>query len=221
MKCKWNYIAACLLLIAPPAFSLNAASSNPVVVTAPDDANKITVTGTVVDAQGEPLIGATVAVPGTPTGVTTDLDGKFTLKAARGSSITVSYIGYASQTVKASETPLEITLKEDHNVLEEVVVTALGIKRATKALSYNVQEVKSDELTTVKDANLINSLSGKVAGVTINTSSSGIGGAAKVVMRGTKAIDQSSNALYVIDGVPMFNQGESGEDGPYGSKGAS
>ena len=221
MKCKWNYIAACLLLIAPPTFSLNAASSNPVVVTAPDDANKITVTGTVVDAQGEPLIGATVAVPGTPTGVTTDLDGKFTLKAARGSSITVSYIGYASQTVKASETPLEITLKEDHNVLEEVVVTALGIKRATKALSYNVQEVKSDELTTVKDANLINSLSGKVAGVTINTSSSGIGGAAKVVMRGTKAIDQSSNALYVIDGVPMFNQGESGEDGPYGSKGAS
>ena len=77
-------------------------------------------------------------------------------------------------------------------------------------MSYNVQEVKSDELLTNKDANFINALSGKVAGVTINSSSSGVGGASKVVMRGTKAINQSSNALYVIDGVPMFNLGSEG-----------
>ena len=113
-----------------------------------------------------------------------------------------------------------VMLESDSQLVEEVVVTALGIKRATKALSYNVQEIKSDELTRVKDANLVNSLSGKVAGVTINASSSGVGGASKVVMRGTKGIDQSSNALYVIDGVPMFNlSGEGGQE--FDSKGAS
>ena len=94
--------------------------------------------------------------------------------------------------------------------LNEVVVTALGIKREQKALSYNVQQVKSDQLTNVKDANFINSLNGKVAGVNINSSSSGVGGASKVVMRGTKSIEQSSNALYVIDGIPMFNFGGGG-----------
>ena len=102
--------------------------------------------------------------------------------------------------------------------LNEVVVTALGIKREQKALSYNVQQVKSDQLTNVKDANFINSLNGKVAGVNINSSSSGVGGASKVVMRGTKSIEQSSNALYVIDGIPMFNFGGGGsmENGSQG-----
>lgn len=101
---------------------------------------------------------------------------------------------------------------DDTQVIDEVVVTALGIKRATKALSYNVQEVKSDDLLTNKDANFINALSGKVAGVTINSSSSGVGGASKVVMRGAKSIEQSSNALYVIDGIPMYNlSGEGGQ----------
>ena len=122
--------------------------------------------------------------------------------------IVYSYIGYKTQEVPLhGQTSLNITLMDDTQVIDEVVVTALGIKRATKALSYNVQEVKSDELLTNKDANFINALSGKVAGVTINSSSSGVGGASKVVMRGTKAINQSSNALYVIDGVPMFNLG--------------
>ena len=102
--------------------------------------------------------------------------------------------------------------------LNEVVVTALGIKREQKGLSYNVQQVKSDQLTNVKDANFINSLNGKVAGVNINSSSSGVGGASKVVMRGTKSIEQSSNALYVIDGIPMFNFGGGGsmENGSQG-----
>ena len=104
-----------------------------------------------------------------------------------------------------SAQPLKVTLGEDTQVLDEVVVTALGIKRATKALSYNVQEVKGDELTTVKSANFMNSLAGKVAGVNINASSSGVGGATRVVMRGTKSISSDNNALYVIDGVPIFN----------------
>lgn len=90
------------------------------------------------------------------------------------------------------------------------MVTALGIKRSEKAVAYNVQQIKAEDITTVKDANFINSLTGKVAGVTINASSSGVGGASKVVLRGNKSISQSSNALYVIDGIPMYNFGGGG-----------
>ena len=105
----------------------------------------------------------------------------------------------------ANAQPLKIVMGEDTQALDEVVVTALGIKREQKALSYNVQQVKGDELTTVRDANFINALSGKVAGVTINASSAGAGAAARVVMRGTKSLEKDDNALYVIDGIPMFN----------------
>ena len=114
-----------------------------------------------------------------------------------------------------SAQPLKVTLGEDTQVLDEVVVTALGIKRATKALSYNVQEVKGDELTTVKSANFMNSLAGKVAGVNINASSSGVGGATRVIMRGTKSISSDNNALYVIDGVPIFNTNKGDTNGQY------
>ena len=96
-------------------------------------------------------------------------------------------------------------MKQDTEVLDEVVVTALGIKRAEKALSYNVQQIKGNELTTVKDANFVNSLNGKIAGVTINKSAAGVGGATRVVMRGAKSIEGDNNALYVVDGIPLFN----------------
>lgn len=107
---------------------------------------------------------------------------------------------------------------EDTQALEEVVVTALGIKRSQKALSYNVQEVKGDELNTVKDANFMNALAGKVAGVNINASSSGVGGATRVVMRGTKSISADNNALYVIDGVPIFNTNKGDTNGQYSAQ---
>ena len=166
----------------------------------------ITVSGTVTDSKGEPLIGVSILVKGTSYGTITDMDGNFKIQAAKGDVLEVSYIGYASQAITlTSAQPLKVTLGEDTQVLDEVVVTALGIKRATKALSYNVQEVKGDELTTVKSANFMNSLAGKVAGVNINASSSGVGGATRVVMRGTKSISSDNNALYVIDGVPIFN----------------
>lgn len=127
-----------------------------------------------------------------------------------------------SQTITlANAQPLKITLGEDTQVLDEVVVTALGIKRATKALSYNVQEVKGDELTAVKDANFMNSLSGKVAGVQINSGATGAGGATRVVMRGMKSLTKDNNALYVIDGVPIFNTGKSGGEGLFGEMGGS
>ena len=173
-----------------------------------------TVSGIVKDENGLPIIGATVKVRGAQMGVVTDIDGKFSLKTSVGSILTVSYIGYKTQDIKVQEGgSLNIKLEPESKQLNEVVVTALGIKRSQKALSYNVQQVTSDELIRNKDANFINSLAGKVAGVNINTSSAGVGGASKVVMRGAKAIEQSSNALYVIDGVPMFNLGQEGGKG--------
>lgn len=119
-----------------------------------------------------------------------------------------------------NRTSFDVTLHEAASEIEGVVVTALGIKRQEKALSYNVQQVKAEDITTVKDANFINSLTGKVAGVTINASSSGVGGASKVILRGNKSISQSSNALYVIDGIPMYNFGGGGGT-EFDSRGAS
>lgn len=173
---------------------------------------KQTVKGIVTDATGEPLIGVSVLVKGTTLGTITNMDGEYEITAETANPVLAfSYIGYQKKDVTVNgQKSINVTLSDDTQAIDEVVVTALGIKRATKALSYNVQEVKSDDLLTNKDANFINALSGKVAGVTINSSSSGVGGASKVVMRGTKGIDQSSNALYVVDGVPMFNLGGEG-----------
>lgn len=180
------------------------------------------ITGQIVDETGEPLIGVNVLVKGSSTGVITDFDGNYTITVSGANPVLqFSYIGYKSQDVALKgQATVNLTMVTDTQVIEEVVVTALGIKRASKALSYNVQQVSEDELLKNKDANFINALSGKVAGVTINSSSSGVGGASKVVMRGTKGIDQSSNALYVIDGVPMFNlSGEGGTE--HGSAGST
>lgn len=171
-----------------------------------------TITGVVTDSNGEPLTGVSIHVKGTENGAITDIDGNYKVITSGGNPVLVfSYIGYKTEEVAPGERgSIHMILQEDTQLIEEVVVTALGIKRAQKALSYNVQQVSEDELLRNKDANLINALSGKVAGVTINSSSSGVGGASKVVMRGSKSIAQSSNALYVIDGVPMYNFGGEG-----------
>lgn len=164
------------------------------------------ITGNVVDDQNMPMIGVNVMIKGKPgVGTITDFDGNFVLEATEGDVLEISYVGYASQDVKVlAANTYNVQMKADTETLEEVVVTALGIKRKSKALGYNLTEVKSDELTTVKDANFVNSLTGKVAGLQIN-SSGGIGGSTKVVMRGAKSISKSNNVLYVIDGVPLNN----------------
>lgn len=162
------------------------------------------VKGKIVDENGEPLIGVNVAIDGTTTGTITDFDGNFSMSAFANSTLKVSYIGYATQLIAvANKDFYSITMRPDNEVLDEVVVTALGIKRETKSLTYNVQEMKAADLTTVKDASFMNSLAGKIAGVTINQSASGIGGSTRVVMRGLKSITNDNNALYVIDGIPM------------------
>lgn len=182
---------------------------------------KVTTTGQVVDAKGEPLIGVSILEVGTTNGTITDIDGNFTLSVNEGATLEISYIGYKTQTLPVRAKLGQIVMKEDTEVLDEVVVTALGIKRSQKALSYNVQEVKGDALTAVKDANFMNSLAGKVAGVQISSGATGAGGAARVVMRGMKSLTKDNNALYVIDGVPVFNTGSSGGEGQYGAMGGS
>ena len=169
------------------------------------------ISGNVVDAKGEPLIGVTVIEKGTTNGAVTDLDGNYKITTKTATPVLVfSYVGYQTKETHATENIVNIVLEDGAQELGEVVVTALGIKRSEKALSYNVQKVGNDAVTTVKSANFMNSLSGKVAGVNINASSAGMGGAARVVMRGPKSISQSNQALYVIDGIPVTgrSQGE-------------
>lgn len=172
------------------------------------------ISGVVKDAQGV-IIGASVIIDGTNTGTTSGLDGTFSLPSAKeGDVISVSYLGYETQRFTCNgQKFFEITLVYNTENLDALVVTALGIKRQEKALSYNVQQVQSEAVTTVKDANFMNSLVGKVAGVTINAGANGAGGAARVVMRGTKSLEKDDNALYVIDGIPMFNLASGNSDG--------
>lgn len=174
----------------------------------------VSVTGTVVDASGMPVIGAAVIIKGTTIGTSTGVDGNFTLQVpppAADAVLEINYLGYEPISLAVgSRTNIRITLKESAVDMDAVVVTALGIKRSEKALSYNVQQVNSEDIVANKDVNFINSLSGKVAGVTINSSSGGVGSASRVIMRGQKSISQTSNALYVIDGVPMFTTARDG-----------
>lgn len=172
------------------------------------------VKGNVTDTSGEPLIGVSVIVVGTSNGVSTDFDGNFSIQAKDGAVLKFSYIGYrpVEITVKG-DAPVNVVMESEATALDEIVVTALGIKREQKALSYNVQTVDGSALTANKDANFINSLAGKVAGVNISSGSAGSGAAARVIMRGTKSLTGNDNALYVIDGIPMFDANTGSEDG--------
>lgn len=165
---------------------------------------KIKLKGLVQDETGEPLIGVSILVEGTTLGTLTDVDGLFSLDVAIGQQLRLTYLGYETITQRVnSDKYLVIVMKNTGVMLDDVVVTALGIRREAKSLTYNVQEIKSSEVTLVKDASFVNSLAGKVAGVQINSSASGMGGSTRVVMRGNKSLTGNNNALYVIDGIPM------------------
>ena len=170
----------------------------------PQQASQIT--GRIVDKNGVPVIGATIMISGTTQGTTSGVDGTFALQSnvsPAGMVLDVSFIGYKPQRISVNNrTSLSVTLEEDDQQIEAVVVTALGIKRQERAVSYNVQNI-SDEVFLTRDANMVNSLAGKIAGVTINASAAGVGGETKVVMRGSKSIAGSNNALYVLDGIPL------------------
>ena len=167
------------------------------------------ISGTVTSTSGETLIGVTVQEKGTANGALSDIDGKYQLTVAEGATVIFSYTGFAPYELTiGSESTYDITLKEGVN-LDEVVVTALGISRDKKSLTYASQEVSGDELTEVKDVNAINALTGKTAGIQINRSGSGVGGSTRIVLRGNKSLT-NNEPLIVIDGVPM-NNGRQGD----------
>ncbi len=162
--------------------------------------------GRILDKKGQPVIGATVMISGSMQGTTSGIDGTFSFPytdALAQSTLDISFIGYRSLSIPVNNrTMLDITLEEDDQQIEAVVVTALGIKRSERAVSYNVQNLTDDVFKT-RDANMVNSLSGRIAGVTVNASAAGVGGETKVVMRGSKSISGNNNALYVLDGIPL------------------
>ena len=201
-----------LLLFATSSLKIDANETTNTVSVAEYQsvqANNLKVSGVVKDSKGEELIGVSIVVKGTSQGTITAVDGSFTIDVPKGTTLEFTYIGYATKSIKVdTEKSLNIVLSEDTELLDEVVVTALGIKRSEKALSYNVQQVNGDKLTAVKDANFVNSLNGKIAGVNIQKSSSGVGGSTRVVMRGNKSINGDNNVLYVVDGIPIGNQAD-------------
>ena len=179
------------------------------------EADGITVKGNISDVSG-PLIGVSVIVVGTTNGTITDMDGNFTLECNAGDELEISYIGYNTIRVKA-QSNMQITLEESSTELEEVVVTALGIKRDRKALGYGLSEVKGEELTKAKETNVINSLAGKVAGLVVSNTAGGASGSTRVMLRGTTELTGNNQPLYVVDGVPLDNTnfGSAGEQGGY------
>ncbi len=166
---------------------------------------KITTQGTIVDSKGEPLIGVSILEVGTTNGTITDIDGKFTLQVASGATLEISYIGYKTQQLTAKPDFGTIKMADDTEVLQEVVVTALGIKREKKALGYAMQEVKGESLVAARETNLANALSGKISGVQVIRSSNGPGGSSKIQLRGANSVTGLNQPLIVVDGVPMDN----------------
>lgn len=170
-----------------------------------------TLTGTVTDKSGEPLIGATILVKGTNIGTSTDIDGKYTLNARPGQTVQVSYVGYKPVTIKLkNDGVLNVVMEDDTQVLNEVVVTAMGITREAKSLSYARQSIDTDNMTEVRGTNLLDMLSGKASGMQI-ISGGGPTASTRVVIRGINSLTGNNQPLFVIDGVPMLNN--SGEDG--------
>lgn len=209
-----SLVLLALLGMATP-YSVNAAENVPNSQSA-QQAKKIT--GKVVDAAGEPIIGASVLVKGTSTGAVTDVNGKFSVDAAVGSTLEVSFIGYKSVTIKvANATTYNVMLQDDSQSLDEVVVTAMGIKKDRKALGYAIDNVGAEELMRNKSANAINSLAGKVAGVTITQTSGAAGAGSQIVLRGGTSLERDNQPLFVVDGVIYDNStsviGNSAYDG--------
>ena len=202
-------------LLAAPLLSVAASPANASYLHTPNASSLLvappdgrTVKGNVIDEFNEPLIGATVKVKGTTNGAQADMDGNFTIQnVPDGATLVVTYIGYEPQEIRLgnrSSVNIKMAPAAAKNI-KEVVVTAMGILRKEKSLTYATQQVKADELMRVQDANVANSLEGKVAGVVVTQGAGGAGGASKIQLRGAKSIVGGSSPLIVIDGVPMGN----------------
>jgi len=216
---KRNY---CLSLVLLALFGMSAPyAANAAVEGVPSSqstqqAKKIT--GKVTDAAGEPIIGASVLVKERGTGAVTDIDGKFSVEASVGNTLMVSFIGYRTVEIKvAAASTYAVTLQDDSQALDEVVVTAMGIKKDRKALGYAIDNVGAEELMKNKSANALNSLAGKVAGVTITQTSGAAGAGSQIVLRGGTSLERDNQPLFVVDGVIYDNStssiGNSAYDG--------
>jgi|AntRauTorckE5430_2_1112549.scaffolds.fasta_scaffold00374_5 TonB-linked SusC/RagA family outer membrane protein len=166
------------------------------------------ITGTVTDGSGETLIGASVQVEGTTTGTVTDIDGNFSLSIpANSERLIITYTGFATSkiTLRSGQTVYKISMEESSSMLDQVVVTAAGIERNKRDLGYSVSTISSDEIGTVRETNVVNSLQGKVSGVQISQQSGNLGGSTKILIRGVNSLSGNNNPLWVVDGVPIFD----------------
>ncbi|MDN3666929.1 SusC/RagA family TonB-linked outer membrane protein [Algibacter miyuki] len=173
-------------------------------------AQSVTVSGVVTEkGSGMPLVGVNVVIDGTSNGSVTDFDGKYSINGSElaGETLSFSFMGYENKQVSLTGKTqvINVALEEDATNLDEIVITALGIKREAKALGYSLTEVKGDELSSVKSTSAVNSLQGRVAGVNISTSSSGAAGSSRVIIRGASSLTGNNQPLYVVDGIPIIN----------------
>ena len=173
--------------------------------------------GTIKDAKGTAIPGANILVKGSNVGTSSSAEGAFSINVPDANAVLViSTIGYLTKEVSVgNQKTIDILLVEDVNQLGEVVVTALGVKRDKKSLTYATQQIDGTELRRAANTNFVDALNGKAAGIDIKVSSSGAGGSTRAVLRGNKSLQGSSEALYVIDGIPMANN-KGGQPGSYG-----
>lgn len=165
-----------------------------------------TVSGTVSDNSGSPLPGVNVVEKGTSNGTSTDFDGNYVISVSDGATLVFSSLGYATKEIAVNgQNSVNASLSEDASQLDEVVVTALGIRKETKALGYSITEVGGEEIATIKTPNAINSLQGKIAGVNITQNATGAGGSSRVIIRGNSTLTGNNQPLYVVDGIPIGN----------------
>lgn len=164
------------------------------------------VTGTVTDHKGEPIACVNVVEKGTGNGTITDMDGRFVLELPERATVAFSYIGYRSRDIEyEGQVALNVRLEDDTRILDEVVVTALGLEKKEASLTYATQLIMGGELVRVKDFSFMSSLSGKMAGLQINRTSAGLGSSSRVIIRGSRSVSGNNQPLYVIDGVPVLN----------------
>ena len=199
-------VAKSLLMAAFMGTAFIMTTADAMAATAVQQQQYGTAKGTVVDENGEPVFGAVVFVVGTTNSTSVDFDGNFELgNVKQGSEIRVMLMGYTCKDQVWNGKDLKFVMVEESTALDEVVVTAMGIMRKEKSLTYATQLVKADDLLKAPDANIVNSLEGKISGITITPSAGGAGGASKITLRGNKSISGENSPLIVVDGVPMTN----------------
>ena len=199
-------VAKSLLMAAIMGTAFIMTTAEAMAATAVQQQQYGTAKGTVVDENGEPVFGAVVFVVGTTNSTSVDFDGNFELgNVKQGSEIRVMLMGYTCDDQVWNGKDLKFVMAEESTALDEVVVTAMGIMRKEKSLTYATQLVKADDLFKAPDANIVNSLEGKISGITITPSAGGAGGASKITLRGNKSIMGENAPLIVVDGVPMTN----------------